>query len=204
VHAGSGTGVVVASGGGAEFGRIPLRLGEHQPEPNSRSGRASSPDPWSRRLPPFSLLRVRGDLRSVDVRSPVGGMASGPAADRRPSWRPRPSLSWRPRSPSDGESPAPSRRRRRQCDAGAGERQRRTDSARTGPIVPLGRGELAIGRQRIVGSACERWMSPAALTLRSRPASPPAGCSRRAGPLTKGPGPGAADRDARHDGRLYI
>ena len=42
VHAGSGTGVVVVSGGGAEFGRIALRLGEHQPEPNSRSGRVSS------------------------------------------------------------------------------------------------------------------------------------------------------------------
>src|SRR6266567_5303226 len=45
----------------------------------------------------------------------------------------------------------PCRRRRRQCDAGAGERQRRTDSARTGCSVPLSRGELAIDRQRIVG-----------------------------------------------------
>jgi magnesium-transporting ATPase (P-type) len=32
VHAGSGTGVVTATGGHAEFGRIALGLGEHQPE----------------------------------------------------------------------------------------------------------------------------------------------------------------------------
>jgi hypothetical protein len=47
----------------------------------------------------------------------------------------------------------PHRRRCRQCDARAGERQRATDSARTGCSVPLSRSELAIDRQRIVGRA---------------------------------------------------
>jgi hypothetical protein len=53
--------------------------------------------------------------------------------------------------PAAGMNPRPCRRNRRQYDAGAGERQRRTDSARTGCSVPLSRGELTIDRQRIVG-----------------------------------------------------
>jgi len=38
VHAGSGTGVVVATGGRAEFGRIALGLGERQPETEFQVG----------------------------------------------------------------------------------------------------------------------------------------------------------------------
>ena len=38
VHAGSGTGVVTATGGHAEFGRIALGLGEHQPETAFQAG----------------------------------------------------------------------------------------------------------------------------------------------------------------------
>jgi hypothetical protein len=53
--------------------------------------------------------------------------------------------------PAAGMNPRPCRRHGRQYDAGAGERQRRTDSARTGCSVPLSRGELTIDRQRIVG-----------------------------------------------------
>lgn len=38
VHAGSGTGVVAASGGGAESGRIALGPGEHQPDTGFQVG----------------------------------------------------------------------------------------------------------------------------------------------------------------------
>ncbi|SEK69399.1 magnesium-translocating P-type ATPase [Nonomuraea pusilla] len=48
VHAGSGTGVVVATGGAAEFGRIALQLGERHPETEFQVG-----------LRKFSLLLVR-------------------------------------------------------------------------------------------------------------------------------------------------
>ncbi len=48
VHAGSGTGVVVATGGGAEFGRIALGLGERQPETEFQAG-----------LRKFSMLLVQ-------------------------------------------------------------------------------------------------------------------------------------------------
>jgi len=48
VRAGSGTGVVVATGGRAEFGRIALGLGEHQPETEFQVG-----------LRKFSLLLVQ-------------------------------------------------------------------------------------------------------------------------------------------------
>ena len=48
VHAGSGTGVVVATGGGAEFGRIALGLGERQPETEFQVG-----------LRKFSMLLVQ-------------------------------------------------------------------------------------------------------------------------------------------------
>jgi magnesium-transporting ATPase (P-type) len=62
VHAGSGTGVAVASGGGAQSGRIALGLGEHPPR-NRIPGRAAQVlhDPLSRRLRPFGLLSVRGE-----------------------------------------------------------------------------------------------------------------------------------------------
>ena len=48
VRAGSGTGVVVATGGQAEFGRIALRLGERQPETEFQAG-----------LRKFSMLLVQ-------------------------------------------------------------------------------------------------------------------------------------------------
>jgi P-type Mg2+ transporter len=48
VHAGSGTGVVVATGGHAEFGRIAVGLGEHQPETGFQAG-----------LRKFSMLLVQ-------------------------------------------------------------------------------------------------------------------------------------------------
>lgn len=48
VHAGSGTGVVVATGGRAEFGRIALGLGERQPETEFQAG-----------LRKFSMLLVQ-------------------------------------------------------------------------------------------------------------------------------------------------
>ena len=38
VHAGSGTAVAAASGGGAESGRIAPGLGEHQPETGFQAG----------------------------------------------------------------------------------------------------------------------------------------------------------------------
>ena len=38
VHAGSGTAVAAASGGGAQSGRIALGLGEHQPDTGFQAG----------------------------------------------------------------------------------------------------------------------------------------------------------------------
>ena len=43
VSAGSGTGVAVATGGAAEFGRIALGLGQQQPETEFQVGLRSSP-----------------------------------------------------------------------------------------------------------------------------------------------------------------
>ena len=48
VRAGSGTGVVVATGGAAEFGRIAQGLGNISRRRSSRSGCASSRCCWSR------------------------------------------------------------------------------------------------------------------------------------------------------------
>ena len=52
VQAGSGTGVVVATGGQAEFGRIALGLGERQPETEFQAG-----------LRKFSMLPVQVPAR---------------------------------------------------------------------------------------------------------------------------------------------
>ena len=98
VHAGSGTGVVVATGGRAEFGRIALGLGERQPETEFQVG-----------LRKFSMLlvQVAGVLTTsifvinVTLHRPiidallfslaiaVGHLAAAASRGRaRPAWRP--------------------------------------------------------------------------------------------------------------------
>jgi Mg2+-importing ATPase len=48
VRAGSGTGVVVATGGDAEFGRIAVGLGQRQPGTEFQVGLRKFPCCWSR------------------------------------------------------------------------------------------------------------------------------------------------------------
>jgi len=83
VHAGSGTGVVVATGGRTAFGRIALALGERQPETEFQAG-----------LRRFSLLlaRVAGALTALIL---VINLAY--RWTRRPTWprTPRTSCCWR-------------------------------------------------------------------------------------------------------------
>jgi hypothetical protein len=114
VHAGSGTGVAAASGGGAESGRIAPGLGEHQPQTGFQAG------PHEFSVIPGAAAYGRSACSASAVISgtlmsgastggtaiaSTGGTASGPAADGRPSMAASAfATSASLKSASDGES----------------------------------------------------------------------------------------------------
>lgn len=97
VRSGSGTGVVVATGGAAEFGRIALGLGERQPETEFQVG-----------LRKFSMLLVQvagasRDRRLLPGSDRVRQILVLPARRRSGQARAAPAHSWPPRAAARGQ-----------------------------------------------------------------------------------------------------